>query len=200
MGAPYIQDKELKKALKEMMKVPKGMNGAMARALNDGLTVCAKVTAQQVSKEYVVSQKNVRATFKKFKANSGNLHAYLESRGRGLKLADFPYSPKQTTNKRSKSGKPLSKSLVKVRVKRSEGRKILRTTPPAFTNNNGIKQRLGDKRFPIQNIYTISIPGMILNEKVNTMAIQKARERTEERLQNHIMMVLTNGKSGAKKK
>ena len=87
MGTPLISDKELKKAVKEMQKIPQGMDKAAARALNDGLVVMGKVAAQETSKEYVISQKDVKATFKKRKAYAGNLNAKIISTGSVIRLS-----------------------------------------------------------------------------------------------------------------
>ncbi len=194
MGTPLISDKELKKAVKEMQKIPQGMDKAAARALNDGLVVMGKVAAQETSKEYVIKQGTVRATFKKRKANAGNLNAKIISSGSKLKLAEFPYSPKQTSNKKKKNGKLYAKSMVKVKIKRNEGRKVVHHSPPAFANNGGIYHRKGKSRFPIQVMFTTSIPGMIENEKIGDVAIEKASERAQERLEHHLNRILGGGK------
>lgn len=198
MGTPLIDDKELKNAVKELRKIPKGVNGAMSRALNDGLVVCGKVTAKEVSNEYVIKQGDVRASFKKYRANSGNLKARLVSRGKGLRLADFPYTPKQTTNRKRKSGKLYANSTVKVRVKRNEGKKVVHHSPPAFANKGGIFNRKGNKRFPIQVMYTVSIPGMVKNPKVSEVALEKASERAQERLPHHLARYLDGVIGGGK--
>lgn len=185
MGTPYIQDKELKKALKEMMKIPKNVDHATARALNDGLVTCGKVAAQETAKEYVIKQGDVKSTFKKRKATIGNLKAKIDSDGEKLKLSFFPYSPNQTTNKKRKNGKPYASSKVKVRVKRNEGRKVVHHALPAFSNK-GIYYRKSKKRFPIQTMFTTSIPGMIENPKIGKNAVEKGCEQANKRMDHHM--------------
>lgn len=194
MGTPLISDKELKKAVKEMQKIPQGMDKAAARALNDGLVVMGKVAAQETSKEYVISQKDVKATFKKRKAYAGNLNAKIISTGSVIRLSKFPYSPKVTVNKRNKNGKLSAKSVVKVRIKRSEGKKVIHTTPPAFANTDEIWKRKGKNRFPREILYTLAVPSMIKNDNVKEPALEKGSERAQERLEHHLNHILGGGK------
>lgn len=194
MGTPLISDKELKKAVKEMQKIPQGMDKAAARALNDGLVVMGKVAAQETSKEYVISQKDVKATFKKRKAYAGNLNAKIISTGSVIRLSKFPYSPKVTINKRNKNGKLSAKSVVKVRIKRSEGKKVIHTTPPAFANTDEIWKRKGKNRFPREILYTLAVPSMIKNDNVKEPALEKGSERAQERLEHHLNHILGGGK------
>lgn len=194
MGTPLISDKELKKAVKEMQKIPQGMDKAAARALNDGLVVMGKVAAQETSKEYVISQKDVKATFKKRKAYAGNLNAKIISTGSVIRLSKFPYSPKVTINKRNKNGKLSAKSVVKVRIKRSEGKKIIHTTPTAFANTGEIWKRKGKNRFPREILYTLAVPSMIKNDNVKEPALEKGSERAQERLEHHLNHILGGGK------
>lgn len=194
MGTPLISDKELKKAVKEMQKIPQGMDKAAARALNDGLVVMGKVAARETSKEYVISQKDVKATFKKRKAYAGNLNAKIISTGSVIRLSKFPYSPKVTVNKRNKNGKLSAKSVVKVRIKRSEGKKVIHTTPPAFANTGEIWKRKGKNRFPREILYTLAVPSMIKNDNVKEPALEKGSERAQERLEHHLNHILGGGK------
>lgn len=194
MGTPLISDKELKKAVKEMQKIPQGMDKAAARALNDGLVVMGKVVAQETSKEYVISQKDVKATFKKRKAYAGNLNAKIISTGSVIRLSKFPYSPKVTINKRNKNGKLSAKSVVKVRIKRSEGKKVIHTTPAAFANTGEIWKRKGKNRFPREILYTLAVPSMIKNDNVKEPALEKGSERAQERLEHHLNHILGGGK------
>ncbi len=194
MGTPLISDKELKKAVKEMQKIPQGMDKAAARALNDGLVVMGKVAAQETSKEYVISQKDVKATFKKRKAYAGNLNAKIISTGSVIRLSKFPYSPKVTVNKRNKNGKLSAKSVVKVRIKRSEGKKVIHTTPSAFANTGEIWKRKGKNRFPREILYTLAVPSMIKNDNVKEPALEKGSERAQERLEHHLNHILGGGK------
>lgn len=193
MGAPYIQDKELKKAIKELNKIPKNVNHATARALNDGLVTCGKVAAQETAKEYVIKQADIKSTFKKHRASIEHLEAKINSEGEKLKLSFFPYSPNQTTNKKRKNGKPYASSKVKVRVKRNEGRKVVHHALPAFSNK-GIYYRKSKKRFPIQTMFTTSIPGMIENPKVGEIAVEKGSEQAEKRLIHHLERLIGGGK------
>lgn len=194
MGTPLISDKELKKAVKEMQKIPQGMDKAAARALNDGLVVMGKVAAQETSKEYVISQKDVKATFKKRKAYAGNLNAKIISTGSVIRLSKFQYSPKVTVNKRNKNGKLSAKSVVKVRIKRSEGKKVIHTTPSAFANTGEIWKRKGKNRFPREILYTLAVPSMIKNDNVKEPALEKGSERAQERLEHHLNHILGGGK------
>lgn len=194
MGTPLISDKELKKAVKEMQKIPQGMDKAAARALNDGLVVMGKVAAQETSKEYVISQKDVKATFKKRKAYAGNLNAKIISTGSVIRLSKFPYSPKVTVNKRNKNGKLSAKSRVKVRIKRNEGKKVIHTTPSAFANTDEIWKRKGKNRFPREILYTLAVPSMIKNDNVKEPALEKGSERAQERLEHHLNHILGGGK------
>ncbi|WP_142413064.1 phage tail protein [Hathewaya massiliensis] len=77
----FIENKSLEKVSIKLEKFPKQIPGAAASALNRTLTFTASQTDKEVRNIYDIKSKEVKKTFKKYKASKSNLYAYLESSG-----------------------------------------------------------------------------------------------------------------------
>lgn len=177
----FINDKELKKIAIKFKDFPNKVPAATAAAINRTLTYTITQTKKEVTNEYSIKQKDVGATLKKKRASKGSLNAYIESKGSTIALSKFPYNPKQYRKRNKK---------VKVKVKKQEGYKVIKTSPTAFVQTmNGathIWMREGKKRTPVRLLRTLSVPQMISNEKVIKAIEKKASEKLQERIEHEI--------------
>jgi hypothetical protein len=97
-------------------------------------------------------------------------------------LGKFQHTPKNYS-KKAKS--------VKVKVKKSEGFKVIKTSPAAFVQTiyggeADIYKRKDNKRFPVVKLRTLSIPQMISNDKVMKNIQEAAGKKLQERINHEI--------------
>lgn len=175
-----IDDKELKRTVSKLSRFPKEIPKATSAALNRTITFVTKKVKKEVTNEYSIKSGEVAATFKIRKANSSNLSASINSKGRVLTLSHFPANLKAGWNK---------KSNVKVKVKRT-GYKQVNSEPKPFVASLGgnlqIVRRKTSKNYPIEVLKTLSIPQMISNAKINENISREASERLQERIKHEV--------------
>lgn len=177
----FINDKEIKQIAIKLRGFPKQVPGATASALNRTLDYTATLTKKEVTNMYSIKQKEVNATLKKKRASKSSLNAHILSRGKTIALSKFPHNPKQY--------RPRNKK-VKVKVKKQEGYKVIKTSPSAFvqTMNGGthIWMRKGKERTPVKLLNTLSVPQMISNDEVINTIQSKSGEKLQERINHEI--------------
>ncbi|MCR4436164.1 MAG: phage tail protein [Clostridiales bacterium] len=179
----YVGTKELKSIQIKLGDLQKQTPGATASALNRTLSFAYMQIGREVSKEYEISAAKVKKTLYKHPASKSKLYAYISSVGRTLSLGSFPFSPKQVGTKRQ----------IKVKIKRQEGFKPVKTDPKAFTQRTGgegtpmnVFRRLGPKRLPITVLRTLSVPQMIGEEKIMNRIQDLANKKLQERIDHEI--------------
>lgn len=177
----FINDKEIKQIAIKLQGFPKQIPGATASALNRTLNYTATLTKKEVTNIYSIKQKEVNSTLKKKRASKSSLNASIQSRGKTISLTKFPHNPKQFKAKNKK---------VKVKIKKQEGYKVIKTSPSAFvqTMNGGthIWMREGKERNPVRLLRTLSIPQMISNDKVINKIQRMSGEKLKERINHEI--------------
>lgn len=176
----FINDKELKKMAIKLQVIPKQVPAATASALNRTLDFTVTQTKREVTKNYSVKQKEVASTLRKKRASKSNLNAYIECKGKTIDLAKFPHNPKAFSPKNKK---------VKVKIKKQEGYKVIKTNPSAFVQNMGtthIWMREGSKRTPVRLLRTLSVPQMVSNQEVIGVIEEKSKEKLRERIEHEI--------------
>lgn len=176
----FINDKEIKQIAIKLKGLPKQIPGATASALNRTLDYTVTQTKKEVTNIYAIKQKEVNATLKKKRASKSSLNASIQSTGKTIALSKFPHNPKQY--------KPKNKK-VKVKVKKQEGYKIIKTSPSTFVQTMGsthIWMREGKSRTPVRLLRTLSVPQMISNNEVMDVVQRKAGEKLQERISHEI--------------
>lgn len=176
----FIDTKDIKKVVIKLSNIPKEIPGATASALNRTLDYTVTQTGREVTKKYAISQKEVKKTMKKQKASKSSLYAHVESKGGLMALHKFPHTPKRYSKK----------AKVKVQVIKGKGKKVMSTSPPAFTqtmeNTTGIWKRKGKKRTPVVLLRTLSVPQMISNEETLKSIEEAANKKLQERIEHEI--------------
>lgn len=176
-----VDTRELRKISIQLSKFPKQIPSATAAALNRTVDFTSTKTVKEVTNQYAIKAKDVRATIKKYKASRTNLNASIESTGNTISLTHFPHKP---TKYRKKS------KNVKVKIKKKEGYKVIGTAPKAFVQNmNGntnIWKREGSSRFPVVVLRTLSIPQMVSNKKILKTIKKEANKKLEERTKHEV--------------
>ena len=174
-----IDDKEIKKTLKNLDKFPKQVPKAASAAINRTITFTNKKVSQEVRKIYNVKAGDIKSTIKIKRATPSNLSGEINSNGKRLTLKRF-----SRTNK-WKRGKP-----IKVKVKKT-GAKVVNTSPKAFMtslNGNGqILKRKGASQYPVEVLHTLSIPQMISNTEVSDSVMEEARQVLQKRIEHEVI-------------
>jgi len=155
---------------------------ATASAMNRALTHTKKNMGQITREEYAAKLKTIRDTLKFRRASKLTMTASIESKGPALPLADFPHTPTRQTKKRSQ---------VKVQVKKSGGKKVVKVVPGAFvgrakSGRKHIFRRVGLSRLPIEPLLTVAVPQMIENPRVMEEIEQKAIAMYEKRIHHEL--------------
>lgn len=156
------------------------MPGAISSSLNRTVDFMNTRTGKLVSGEYEISAKDVKKTIKKIKSSKGSLKAGIKSTGGTLTFSHFKFTPKV----------PGRRGKVKVKVKKKEGYKEIRTAQNVFvqviTGKTQLVTRTGSARLPIHILRSLSVPQMIGNENVGNVVRLEASRKLEDRVQHEI--------------
>ena len=161
-----------------------GAERAAATAINRSLIIIKKEMKKKATYEYDIKSTDVEKTLAVKKATFSILSGTIISKSHRTALYKF--------------FKGTSGDDIKVRIKKSEGTKIVKRNSKNLGNpflanmkngHRGIFQRKVEKPYPIKENYTLSIPQMLgyqraedyVMEKGNTL-LEKAIEREVERI------------------
>lgn len=166
----------------------KEIPGAAASALNRTIQHVYTRVGKIVTDNYAIKAKDVKSTMANniSKASKGQLSASVRSVGHTLSFAHFPYSP----------GKPGTGRPVKVKIKKSSGKKEVMTQNRPFVATTGAKsedktqfnvfKRTGKERKPIVVLRTLSVPQMITNKATEESITEVANKKLAERVEHEI--------------
>lgn len=176
-------------------KIAKGLNGfqseipgAVASSLNRTLDFMYTRIGRLVTAEYEIKVKDVKDTIVKIKASKGDMKAGLKSTGGTLSFAHFKFTP----------GVPGTKRLVKVKIKKKDGYKVINTTRKPFIMTTGamsvdkvqynVFKRIGDgkNKTNVAPLRTLSVPQMIQSVNVGNAIQEAASKKLEERIEHEI--------------
>lgn len=163
-----------------LSRFEKEIPGAVSSSLNRTVDYMNTRVGKLVSQEYEITAKDVKKTIKKIKSSKGTLRAGIRSTGGTLTFSHFKFTPKT----------PGKKGKVKVKIKKKEGYKEIKTTPKAFvqsiTGKTHVVKRVGSGRLPISILRSLSVPQMIQNANVSNIVLNEANKKLEERVQHEI--------------
>lgn len=183
-----INAEGLLKVVKELEKFPSEIRPAMARAVNRTIDSTNTKVKREVAAEYAVKQKEIAKEIKKERANVNKLTGALVAEGSPTPLYRFSHTP-QLPNVRTRYG-------VKVKVKKSGGKKkILHHGNKAFilaikrkddSAANMIFARRRNTRYPIDKLFTLSVPQMISDLDGEKGTIQRIKAHANQTLEKTI--------------
>lgn len=192
----YLDSRGITSIRVELQKVAKQIPGATKSALNRTVDFTVTKTAKEVTNEYSIKKQFVTKTIKKVKARGKSLYAYISSRGGPLPLGNFSHTPKNFNSKAK---------AVKVKIKKNEGYKTVKTSPKAFVqkiygSEADIYKRKDNRRFPVIKLRSISVPQMINNEKIISSIQEAAGKKLQERINHEIKWRLDKAAASHKDK
>ena len=178
-----VREEQFERAKLVLSNVPKGIERAMASAINRAAQSGRTEAVKKVRERYIVKASTVREPLKIERASSSSPIAILRAVGRVIPLSKFKIRPSKPTPGRSK---PVTATVIK-----GKGG----TIPKAFvarmpTGHVGVYRRKGRPRLPIMELYGPSVPQMIGNEEVMRALEEKAQQTLDERMEHDITRLL----------
>lgn len=189
-----IDDKELKQAVKKLSAFPKEIPKATVAALNRTVTFANTRIKREVTRKYAIKSGEVQQTLTMKKATTQNLTTYITSEGRRYTLAHF----ERNLNSVAKAG-----GNIKVQVKKGNT-KAVNIKPGAFvasmsgpkkkraarkSNTMGtflIAQRVGNSRYPIKVLRTLSVPQMISSNDISETVLKESQNMLKKRIDHEV--------------
>ena len=181
-----IDGKELFKVVEALKKYPKEIRPAIASAVNKTMDSTVTQIKKEVATEYTIKQKDIAKAITKKRAKVNNLTAAAIAEGGQVALYKFQHTPNAPPPKQR------YKQPVKVKVKKSGGKITVKNKAgnKAFIQTmngaNMIFARKGKKRYPIEKLFSLSVPQMISDKNDSKGSIKRIKERTEEMLTKKI--------------
>lgn len=175
ISADQIREVEIRLGnLKE--KVPSALQRALNRAASNVKTNLVK----QATEQYTIKAKDVRETIKIYNANTQNIMAVVESKGRRIPLINFNVRPRNYSPK-------APPKVLQVEVKRDG----LKSLHGAFINTGKsgkqhVLKRTGESRYPIHIKYGPSVPEMLGNKNIKEYVEQEAYKMLDKRIEHEI--------------
>lgn len=177
-----IDGRELFKVVKALENYPKEIRPAIASAVNKTMDSAVTQIKKEVAAEYTIKQKDIAKAIKKNKANVNKLTAAAIAEGGQVALYKFQHSPQAPPPKQR------YKQPVKVKVKKSGNKAVVKNKAgnkgfiQTMNGHNMIFARKGKKRYPIEKLFSLSVPQMISDKNDSKGSIKRIKARTEEML------------------
>jgi len=133
---------------KDARRIPKAFQTALISTINKALSKARVAASKEVRRIYAIKAGDLKKSVRITKARKGRIKASHTVAGKRLKLSYF--GPRQT------------KKGVSIRIKKSEGRKIILSSFKAVmtSGHEGVYQRKTSKRLPIKELTTLDLPTM----------------------------------------
>jgi len=182
-----INDKQFEHAKLILSRIPKGIEKAMASAINRAAQSGRTAAVKKVRERYYIKASTIREPLKIERASPSSPMAILRAAGRVISLSKFKIRPTAPT-----PGKP--KTVVATVVK-GQGGAIQRAFVARMPAGHiGVYRRKGGPRLPIIELYGPSVPQMVGNEEVIRTLEEKAQQTLDERMEHEITRLLEGKK------
>jgi len=184
-----IDSKKLDLAKLLLSEIPNGINKAMANAINRTTTGVRQMMVKAICERYYIKQPEVRkaiAITKAVATDRDGQSGKITARGTGLPLIKFNVDPK----------KALSKRIVGKKVKAGVLTTGLKPLPNAFVKQFknggvGVLMRKGSERYPIKQLYALSVPQMMDQALITTDDVQVyAQDRLDREFDGQVDRLL----------
>lgn len=172
-------EKSIESSQRLLAGIPKGIETATMRAFNRAIQQGRTVATKETTKQYTAKAKDIRPTFKMYRASGSNLEASLVSTGSRLPLTKFKYTPMQDTT-------GANRKQIRVGVKKGG----LKPLGNMFVWKGKIMHRLGDTSLPIQQKFGASVPVMLNNDEVVDAVEEVMMESVSKRLEHETQRLL----------
>lgn len=188
----FLEVKNLEVAEAMLRGIPNGIERAVAGTVNKALGKVKTEMKAKVTSEYNIKKMEVEKLLVLQKANFSTLRGTISARSYRTPLSKF-------------IGTHSRKNGIKVRVKKTEGFKNSQGKERLFgkpfvanvetghegTQHMGIFQRKTQKgRYPIEQLYTVSISEMLGSKTVSEYAVEKGQDYLEQIMAKEVDRIL----------
>lgn len=179
-----LEIRNLDKVKNLLSGIHEGAERATTTAINRSL-ISIKRNEEKVTQEYDIKSTDVEKTLAVKKATFSMLSGTIISKSPRIALYKFL--------------KGTSGNDIKVRIKKSEGTKIVRRNPKNLGNpflanmkngHRGIFQRKDKSSYPIKENYSLSIPQMLGYKSIGEYVIEKGNTLLEKAIEREVERIL----------
>lgn len=156
------------------------------RAINRATTTAQSTLVRKVRENYHIKAGDVRKSLTVSRARPGLPQSVISSSGKDLPTIAFQVRPGTVNGKR--------RTPIRVSVKKGSTTELDRAFIARIGGRLGVYERLSEKRFPIRQLYSVSIPVMANNPDVVESVAEDARSMLDKRLDHEINRVLDGAK------
>lgn len=179
-----IDGSDLLKAETLLKNIPKGIEKAVKRSVNETAAGTKSDMAKEAAKNYKVKVGDVKKVISVHKGQDG-FSAVVSSTGKPLPLSFFNPLPGHVQH-RGKRNEPVSVEVKRGKRKRVKGGFIAKMD----SGHVGVMKRVWKRRLPIDELYTVSMARMIDDKEVISRIEEKAEERLEKRFTHNVDSIL----------
>ena len=159
------------KLRKELRDAPKGMERAMAGAINKTAAGVKTDTVRAISKAYTVKQKDVRAVLRMTKkATPSSLGAAITGQYKPLPLTAFSLRPRTVGRRRPKGG-------LTVTVRRGHAYRVRSGFVASLGGQVRAVMRKTKKRFPVRVLYGPTVAKLMAEIDITETVMGQASKR-----------------------
>ncbi len=178
-----VDQKVIKSVEKALRNIPNGSKRAIANATNRAITKGRTTISKEITSEFTIKAKDVKATLSLQKATVSRLGGVVKSSAPVTTLIRFKTTPKTVTKKRP--------AALKVAVKKGG----YKTLPGAFivqtkSGHIGVFERSKESRLPIKQIMGPSIPYMAKGPNVSSTVQKDMTNMFYTRLEHEMTRLL----------
>lgn len=181
----FLEVKNLEVAETMLRGIPNGIERAITGSINKTLSKVKTHMKKKTTAEYNVKSSELENKLSVYKANFTNLRGSIFAKTPRLALSKFITSS--------------DKGNIKVKIKKNENSKKVMGKPSLYSKpftavmrsgHLGIFQRIGAKKLPIKQLYTIGIAEMLGSQSVSQYAVEQGNKYLEENLEREVNRIL----------
>ena len=182
-----VNSEGLFKIIDSLSEFPKEIRPAIAHAINKTMDSTITQVKKEVSAEYTIKQKDVAQSIKRERAKVNNLSSTSTSLGNPIPVYKFKHTPMKPPDPKIGYKQP-----VRATIKKGSGRKIVKNkvgNKGFILKRNGFNMifaRKGSKPYPIERIFSLSIPQMISDKDGKKGSVHRIQARAQEMLDKKI--------------
>jgi hypothetical protein len=152
---------------------------ALVRALNRTATTVRAEASREIRKQYNLKSRVVKDQIRITRANRATLTAVIQASGRPIPLIEFD----ARWNRRMKG------ASVRVKHERKVVRGAFIATMPG--GHRGVFVRKGDRRLPIRQLFSISLPTAFTQKQVTAAIVAAAQARFPVAIEQEMKFALS---------
>ena len=181
----FLEVKNIDVAEAMLRGIPNGIERAITSSINRTLAKVKTDMKKKTTSDYNIKASEIENKLSVYKANFSNLRGTIYAKTPRLALSKFITSS--------------DKGNIKVRVKKNESSKKVMGKPRLYSKpftavmksgHLGIFQRIGVKKLPISQLYTIGIAEMLGSQSVTEFTVEQGNIYLENYFEREVNRIL----------